>query len=303
MNALRAECAAVEDGPFRAGDIIGGQYEVQTLHRGGFGVVYICRQLGPAQYARSGNLVALKTPLRQHLGSPELREMFIEEAAHCVALGPHPNLVLTYGVTEYNRLPFLVMEYIPEARSLQGEIIAGKTDWTTTLPAALGIARGLAFAKLVHGDLKPVNILLGADGAAKVADFGLSVSVDDSIGNPAASAGPHAGRPRGLWIRRLVPPARKGSHLRAWANRDVAQALVRGPAGPRLDRGPPGGVAAEHWEKSPLGLARNSGLMPDDLPRVSHALHVRVHDPVTFPRADVWREIIKDPDHSGALPS
>ncbi len=179
LEALRSDCEQIEGAPFQPGETIGGRYEVRKIFRGGFGLVYICHQLGPEGYARIGKMVALKTPLPRHLANLELRERFIAEAAHCVALGPHPNLVFAYGVVEHNRLPFLVLEYIPEARSLVDEIIARTTDWRTTLRTALGIARGLTFAGLVHGDLKPQNILLGPDGAAKVADFGLALSPDD----------------------------------------------------------------------------------------------------------------------------
>ncbi|SDS02838.1 serine/threonine-protein kinase [Opitutus sp. GAS368] len=177
---LQRDCELIERAPFQPGDTIGDRYRVEKILRGGFGLVYIGRYLGPEQFTHSGNLVALKTPLPRHLANPELREMFLAEAAHCVALAPHPNLVLAYGVEEHNRLPYLVLEYIPGARSLQDEILAGTTDWRTTLRTGLGVARGLAFAGLVHGDLKPINILLGPEGAAKVADFGLALTPDDA---------------------------------------------------------------------------------------------------------------------------
>lgn len=179
LDQLQRDCELIEKTPFQPGEIIAWHYEVQKILRGGFGLVYVCRQVGPEFYERGGSLVALKTPLPRHLGTSELREMFLTEAAHCVALGPHPNLVHAYGVAECNRLPYLVLEYVPDARSLADEIIAGTTDWRTTLRTGLGIARGLDFAGLVHGDLKPQNILLGPDGAAKVADFGLALAPDD----------------------------------------------------------------------------------------------------------------------------
>jgi tetratricopeptide (TPR) repeat protein len=188
LEQLRRECAALGVALFQPGDVIGGRYEVRRTHHGGFGAVYICRFLGPEQYARGGNLVALKTPLPRHLADPEMRELFLGEAAHCVALGPHPNLVLAYGVEEHNRLPFIVLENIPGARSLADDIVAGATDWRGALRVGLGLARGLEFAGLVHGDLKPVNVLLGPDGAAKAADFGLSLTTGEAA-DPRLLAG------------------------------------------------------------------------------------------------------------------
>jgi serine/threonine-protein kinase len=177
---LRRECELIEHAPFQPGETIGGRYQVQKIMRGGFGLVYLCQQLGSERFARGHSLVALKTPLPRHLATPKLRELFTTEATHCVTLGAHPNLVLAYGVEEYNRLPYLVLEYIPGARSLADEILAGKTDWRTTLRVGLGVAQGLAFAGLVHGDLKPNNILLSPDGTAKVADFGLALTPDEA---------------------------------------------------------------------------------------------------------------------------
>ena len=108
----------MERAPFQPGETIGGRYEVQKILRGGFGLVYICRQIGPEQYARSGNMVALKTPLPRHLATAELRGMFLAEAAHCVALGSHPNLVLAYGVEEH----------CPESRGAAGELRHHRRD-------------------------------------------------------------------------------------------------------------------------------------------------------------------------------
>ncbi|MFC5457806.1 serine/threonine protein kinase [Prosthecobacter fluviatilis] len=182
LRQLQSECQFLEGVPFQPGSCIGGKYEVRKILRGGFGLVYLCRSLAPEMYHRGDSLAALKCPLPRHLTDPELCELFVAEAVNSVALTPHPNLVLAYGVEMHNRIPFLVMEHISGGRTLVEEIEKGRTDWRTTLRHGLDMARGLAHAaqeaQLIHGDLKPPNVLITGEGMAKVSDFGLSLSAD-----------------------------------------------------------------------------------------------------------------------------
>lgn len=187
LQQLQSECQFLEGVPFQPGSCIGGKYEVRTILRGGFGLVYLCRSLAPELYHRGDSLAALKCPLPQHLTDPELCELFVAEAVNSVALTPHPNLVLAYGVEMHNRIPFLVMEHISGGRTLVEEIEKGRTDWRSTLRHGLDMARSLAHAaqeaQLIHGDLKPPNVLITGDGVAKVSDFGLSLSADAAGGD------------------------------------------------------------------------------------------------------------------------
>lgn len=164
----------------RKGDWIAARYHILDILNGGFGRVYICEARTGETYLRGDSRVALKTPLRRHLTGPGALDAFHTEAAQWIALGAHPNIVLAYGVEEHLRLPFLVMEYVGGARSLHHEIQAGRMNWLRALWIAVDVARGLAYAErrlgLVHGDLKPLNLLLTPSGSVKITDFGLSLS-------------------------------------------------------------------------------------------------------------------------------
>lgn len=165
--------------PLKKGDWIAARYRILEIFKGGFGRVYLCEAKTEERYSRGNSLVALKTLLRKHLASQEALDLFYSEAAHWISLGSHPNIVLAYGVEEHQRLPFLVMECIEGARSLHQEIHEGRMNWLRGLWVALDVARGLAFAEktlgLVHGDLKPLNLMLTPEGTVKITDFGLSV--------------------------------------------------------------------------------------------------------------------------------
>lgn len=174
---------AGEEEPLAVGDWIAGRYRILDIRQGGFGRVYLCEARPGESYARGDRRVALKAPLRKHLTGPAALEGFHAEAARWISLGAHPNIVLAYGVEEHLRLPFLVMECIEGARTVFEEIVAGRMNWLRALWVAVDTARGLAWAEaqlgLVHGDLKPLNLLVTPSGSVKVTDFGLAVRPAD----------------------------------------------------------------------------------------------------------------------------
>lgn len=95
----------------------------------------------------------------------------------------HPNLVTLLGWGKHETKKYLVYELL-HGGDVQGKLqksLQGKDQfvWQHRLRAALGAATGLAHMmggqpKVFHRDIKPGNILLDEDGAAKMADFGLA---------------------------------------------------------------------------------------------------------------------------------
>ena len=99
----------------------------------------------------------------------------------------HFNLVRLIGFCAEKSSGLLVFEYMNKGsldkwifKNDQGSCL----DWQTRNKVVLGIAKGLAYLhedcqkKIIHFDIKPLNILLDANFNAKICDFGLSELVD-----------------------------------------------------------------------------------------------------------------------------
>ena len=103
------------------------------------------------------------------------RERLLREARALARL-THPNVLAVHDVGEIDGEVFLATELVV------GDTLATRVgpshDWRTLVRLYTQAARGLAAAHaagLVHRDVKPANLLLGADGRVRVADFGLAV--------------------------------------------------------------------------------------------------------------------------------
>jgi serine/threonine protein kinase len=146
------------------------RYEViETLGTGATSRVYKARD------TLIGRIVALKTFLHG-FGSRDLQQQFLREAQIIGGLS-HPNIVALYDVgTSKEGAPYLVMEYV-EGKTLESVFDAGPLPlprvavWAGDLATALGQAHR---AKIIHGDVKPANILMTPQGQVKLGDFGIA---------------------------------------------------------------------------------------------------------------------------------
>jgi WD40 repeat protein len=170
---------------WRLGDVIDGRYEVSRVHeQGGMGVVYRVRHL-----AWDIDL-AVKSPRPDLFRSAEDQRRFVAEAETWVSLGLHPHVCTCYYVRVLDGVPRVFAEYVPDGslhewindrRLYEGD---PPEALARVLDIAIQIAWGLDHAHghgLVHRDVKPANVLLGAEGGtviAKITDFGLARARD-----------------------------------------------------------------------------------------------------------------------------
>ena len=185
---------------------ISGYEFCDEIGRGGMSVVYRAMRL------KDSVTVAIKVfNAGESVHRDELVRKFVQEA-RILAVLDHPNLVKVFdsGTTDDGR-PWLAME-----------LVEGKPDGGTSLAARLSspepissadVARiyadlraALAYCHgkgIVHGDVKAENVLLAADGAARLSDFGIArilypdtrrqmgistVTLEGNLGTPYARA-------------------------------------------------------------------------------------------------------------------
>ena len=109
----------------------------------------------------------------------EARRRFEREAEIVSSLN-HPHILTVYAVGEYESDQYLVAE-LAEGGTLQDWLRSEPRTWRQVIELLVGVGDGLAAAHdagILHRDLKPANILIGKNGYAKLADFGLAKALE-----------------------------------------------------------------------------------------------------------------------------
>ncbi|HEX2701708.1 MAG TPA: serine/threonine-protein kinase [Acidimicrobiales bacterium] len=188
--------------------VLGARYRLGArLGRGGMAEVY------DGFDERLGRSVAVKLLRPEMAADPDVRARFEIEARSAAGLA-HPNVVAVYDTGEDDGVPFIVMERLP-GETLADRMARGPVDqgWLRRVAGDVLGALGAAHAAgLVHRDVKPGNILIGEDGCAKVADFGIAKSLE--VAGEATGTGLLLGTPAYVAPERLEgQPATERSDL------------------------------------------------------------------------------------------
>lgn len=148
----------------------GGFFLIGRLGSGGMGMVY------HAMDKDLGRHVALKVMKRELGANYEFVQSLKHEAQAAAALN-HPNVVQIYSFGQVLDQPYIAMELVSGGRLDERVADGVALEETPALEIHLQVVAGLRAASeigMVHGDIKPANILFGKNGEAKILDFGLA---------------------------------------------------------------------------------------------------------------------------------
>lgn len=164
------------------GYILNDRYEIhEKIGEGGMSFVYKGVDL------QTGNVIALKILKKEFCYDEEFINRFKNEAAAAQKLS-HPNIVAIYDMGNDEDIQYIVMEYI-DGLSLDELIKAKKRlPWRNTLKISAQILSAVDHAhknKIIHRDIKPLNVMITAEGEVKLTDFGIARAVSSATKSAA----------------------------------------------------------------------------------------------------------------------
>jgi len=171
-----------------AGLKLGNYRLVRVLGRGNMGVVYLATD---EALLRPTAVKVLTWSPAEH--DPEA--WFLAEARNVAKLN-HPSVVQIYSVARHGSYRYIAMEYVAgvSADARVSELGPFAAEQATEVILQLAAALELAHTSgIIHRDVKPGNILINGDGAAKLGDFGMAISARRAQA-PAVRARDLAGR-------------------------------------------------------------------------------------------------------------
>src|SRR6266496_3339331 len=152
------------------GTVAGRFVIVRLLGAGGMGQVY------QAEDTKLKRVVAIKRMAPKLQQDERDRRRFLREAQQASALN-HPNIAAIYDVIEEEDEILLVMEYVegtPLRATMQGKKSLSNDEFFNIGVQGLEGLNAAHEKGILHGDIKPENIMLTREGRIKILDFGRS---------------------------------------------------------------------------------------------------------------------------------
>ena len=142
-----------------------------VIGSGGLGIVYRARD------RVLGEQVAVKVLRPEVLASDAQATVRLAEELRVARRISHRNVVRMHDIGEADGVMFLTMEYVDGASLATVIETRGALQPSAVISIARQLMRALAVMHaegVVHGDLKPANLLLGPNGVLKLSDFGIA---------------------------------------------------------------------------------------------------------------------------------
>lgn len=194
-----AGAPAEPDSPF----VLGGRYRlIERIGEGGMGIVWRGVDLDLEE------VVAIKF-LREDLATdPRLRGLFLREIKFARRV-THRNVARVFEFGHTDGLYYLTMEFIAGESLLARLNRGGARPSMWVLELAAGLCRGLAAAlavNVVHGDIKPGNILLAPGRGGVITDFGIARALSEPLsGDESVGGTPYYMAPEQITYGELIP--------------------------------------------------------------------------------------------------
>jgi serine/threonine protein kinase len=182
---------------------------LEQIGSGGLGAVYRARD------TRVGRTVALKV-LEPALIADDTRRLALLDEARLASKLSHPNIATLFEVGEADGQAYFACEYIA-GTSLRAEMNGQPVPPRRAVELCIQIADALAdghAAGIVHGDLRPENVIVTGKGSAKLLDFGLWRWTRGGLTRRAASRAPESLPPEdALTASYMAPEAALGTEM------------------------------------------------------------------------------------------
>ncbi len=168
-----------------AGDRLDHFTVLEPLGAGGMGAVFRAKDESLQRF------VAIKVIRSRQSEADRVRRERLVEEARSQARVNHPNVVHIYYVGLHDECPFFAMELVP-GQSLAKLVSERRLTFQEIVQIGLQTANALAHSAslgVIHGDVKPGNLLLSDCSLIKLSDFGLASRADDA-GASSSQTGP-----------------------------------------------------------------------------------------------------------------
>src|SRR5215813_4377356 len=142
---------------------------VSKIGAGGMGEVYLAEDI---KLARK---VALKILPSEFANDKDRMNRFVREAKSASALN-HPNIITIYEIGESDGAHYIATEFI-DGKTLNEYAKGNSLNLRSALEIAIQVVSALDEAHsagIVHRDIKPDNVMVRANGLAKILDFGVA---------------------------------------------------------------------------------------------------------------------------------